>query len=146
MGRREWRRVHREDSVGALADLEREGKIGHIGLSNVSAAELSRARKLVEIVSVQNHYNLRERPSDAVVDLCAAAGIAFIPWYPLAARQLARAWDATNCSSLFTRRPSNKVACRQKKATYESVANGSMPVFGQVAILTIAVNRRYASL
>jgi pyridoxine 4-dehydrogenase len=82
-------RVPLEDSVGALADLQREGKIGHIGLSNVSSAQLARARRIVPIVSVQNHYNLRDRSSDALVDLCAAEGIAFIPWYPLAAGRLA---------------------------------------------------------
>lgn len=85
------RRVPIEESIGALVDLQREGKIRHIGLSNVSADELSRARKLTEIVSVQNHYNVRDRSSDGLVDLCADAGIAFIPWYPLAAGRLAGA-------------------------------------------------------
>jgi pyridoxine 4-dehydrogenase len=82
-------RVPLEDSIGALTELQREGKIRHIGVSNVSAAELARARQLADIVSVQNHYNLRDRSSDALVDDCAAAGIAFIPWYPLAAGRLA---------------------------------------------------------
>ena len=82
-------RVPLEDSVGALIDLKAEGKIRHIGLSNVSAAELARAQRLTPIVSVQNHYNLRDRSGDALVDACAAAGIAFIPWYPLAAGRLA---------------------------------------------------------
>jgi pyridoxine 4-dehydrogenase len=84
------RRVPLEDSIGALVDLQREGKIRHIGVSNVSTAELSRARKVAEIVSVQNSYNLRDRSSDALVDICAGAGIAFIPFYPLAKGQLAR--------------------------------------------------------
>ncbi len=83
------RRVPIEDSVGALVDLKAEGKIRHIGLSNVSSGELARAQRLTPIVSVQNHYNLRDRSSDALVDACAAAGIAFIPWYPLAAGRLA---------------------------------------------------------
>jgi pyridoxine 4-dehydrogenase len=82
-------RVPLEESIGALAELQRAGKIRHIGVSNVSAAELARARNIAEIVSVQNHYNLRDRSSDVLVDLCAAAGIAFIPWYPLAAGRLA---------------------------------------------------------
>jgi aryl-alcohol dehydrogenase-like predicted oxidoreductase len=82
-------RVPIEESIGTLTDLQREGKIRQIGLSNVSQAELTRARKLAEIVSVQNHYNLRDRSSDRLVDLCAAAGIAFIPWYPLGAGRLA---------------------------------------------------------
>jgi aryl-alcohol dehydrogenase-like predicted oxidoreductase len=83
-------RVPIEDSVGALVDLQREGKIRYIGVSNVSAAELSRAQKVAEIVSVQNSYNLRDRSSDALVDICAIAGIAFIPFYPLAKGRLAR--------------------------------------------------------
>jgi aryl-alcohol dehydrogenase-like predicted oxidoreductase len=98
-------RVPLEDSLGALVELQHEGKIRHIGVSNVSTEELVRARRIAEIVSVQNHYNLRDRSSDALVDLCAAGGIAFIPWYPLAAGRLAggggglarvaRAHDAT---------------------------------------------------
>jgi pyridoxine 4-dehydrogenase len=83
------RRVPVEESIGALVELQREGKIRHIGVSNVSPDELARARKLAAIVSVQDHYNLRDRSSDRLVDLCAAAGIAFIPWYPLAAGRLA---------------------------------------------------------
>ena len=83
-------RVPIEDSVGTLVDLQREGKIGYIGVSNVSAAELSRARKVAEIVSVQNSYNLRDRSSDALIDICTGAGIAFIPFYPLAKGRLAR--------------------------------------------------------
>src|SRR6516165_1618644 len=83
-------RVPIEDSVGALVDLQREGKIRYIGISNVSAAELSRAQKVAEIVSVQNSYNLQDRSSDALVDICAGAGIAFIPFYPLAKGRLAR--------------------------------------------------------
>lgn len=81
-------RVPIEDSIGALVDLQRRGKIRHIGVSNVSAAELSRARRVTEIVSVQNSYNLRDRSSDSVVDLCANADIAFIPYYPLAKGRL----------------------------------------------------------
>ena len=84
-------RVPIEDSVGTLVDLQREGKIRYIGVSNVSAAELSRAQKVAEVVSVQNSYNLRERSSDSLVDICAGAGIAFIPFYPLAKGRLARA-------------------------------------------------------
>jgi pyridoxine 4-dehydrogenase len=98
-------RVPLDESIGALALLQREGKIRHIGVSNVSADELAQVRRLAEIVSVQNHYNLRDRSSDGLVDLCAAEAIAFIPWYPLAAGRLAghgaalarvaRAHDAT---------------------------------------------------
>jgi pyridoxine 4-dehydrogenase len=82
-------RVPIEDSVGALVELQRAGKIRHIGVSNVSAAELARARRVAEIVSVQNAYNLRDRSSDDVVELCEAEGIAFIAFYPLAKGKLA---------------------------------------------------------
>jgi len=80
----------RRACAGTLVDLQREGKIRFIGVSNVSAAELARARKVAEIVSVQNSYNLRDPSSDALVDICAGAGIAFIPYYPLAKGRLAR--------------------------------------------------------
>lgn len=83
-------RIPIEDSIGALVDLQQEGKIRHIGVSNVSERELGRARAVASIVSVQNHYNLRDRSSDRLVDICAEAGMAFIPWYPLAAGGLAR--------------------------------------------------------
>jgi aryl-alcohol dehydrogenase-like predicted oxidoreductase len=83
-------RVPIEDSIATLVDLQREGKIRYIGVSNVSAAELSRARTVAEIVSVQNSYNLRDRSSDPLIDICAAAGIAFIAFYPLAKGRLAR--------------------------------------------------------
>jgi aryl-alcohol dehydrogenase-like predicted oxidoreductase len=82
-------RIPIEDSIGALVDLQREGKIRHIGVSNVSERELARARAVASIVSVQNHYNLRDRSSDRLIDICAEAGLAFIPWYPLAAGRLA---------------------------------------------------------
>jgi pyridoxine 4-dehydrogenase len=83
------RRVPIEDSLGALLDLQRAGKIRHIGVSNVSAGELARARAVARIASVQNCYNLRDRSSDRIIDICTAAGIAFIPWYPLNAGGLA---------------------------------------------------------
>jgi len=82
-------RIPIEESIGALVDLQREGKIRHIGVSNVAERELARARAVASIVSVQNHYNLRDRSSDRLVDICAEAGIAFIPWYPLSAGRLA---------------------------------------------------------
>jgi pyridoxine 4-dehydrogenase len=84
-------RVPIEESIGTLVDLQRAGKIRHVGVSNVSAAELSRARRVTEIVSVQNGYNLRDRSSDALIDVCTAAGIAFIPFYPLAKGRLTAA-------------------------------------------------------
>ncbi|HZT52627.1 MAG TPA: aldo/keto reductase [Stellaceae bacterium] len=79
-------RVPLEDSVGALAELKRQGKIRHIGVSNFDTRQLARARKVTEIVSVQNLYNLGDRSSDRVIDVCERDGLAFLPWYPLHGR------------------------------------------------------------
>jgi pyridoxine 4-dehydrogenase len=78
------------DSVGVLADLQRAGKIRHLGVSNVSLRELEQARGIASIVSVQNEYNLGDRSSDNVLAACEKAGIAFIPWFPLGAGSLLR--------------------------------------------------------
>jgi pyridoxine 4-dehydrogenase len=72
------------DQLGTLAELQADGKIGRIGLSEVTADELARAREIVDIVSVQNRYNLLEREYEPVLEACAAAGIAFLPWRPVA--------------------------------------------------------------
>jgi aryl-alcohol dehydrogenase-like predicted oxidoreductase len=72
-----------EESVGALADLQREGKIRHIGLSEVSVEQIERARSVASIATVQNRYNLADREHEAVLDHCEANGIGFIPWFPL---------------------------------------------------------------
>ena len=78
------------ESVGALRDLKEAGAIRHVGLSNVSVAQLEEARRIVEIASVQNEYNLGNRESQDVLGACEAEGIAFLPWYPLDAGELAR--------------------------------------------------------
>ena len=75
-----------EDSVGELAKLQKEGKIRHIGLSNVDPQQLAKARAIVKIVSVQNRYNVADRASDDVLAICEREQIAFIPWGPLAQR------------------------------------------------------------
>ena len=84
------RRVPFEDSIETLAELREEGKIRHVGLSNVGVREISLALDMVPIVSVQNRYNLANRSSEAVIEACEREGIAFIPWYPLATGKLAR--------------------------------------------------------
>ena len=73
-----------EDSVGELAKLQKEGKIRHIGVSNVTPEQLAQARALVKVVSVQNRYNVADRSSDDVLTICEREQIAFIPWGPLA--------------------------------------------------------------
>lgn len=78
-------KVPLEDSLGALADAQRAGKIRHIGVSNFDVSELERARKVAAIVSVQNEYNLGNRESEPVLERCEQLGIAFLPWYPLGA-------------------------------------------------------------
>jgi pyridoxine 4-dehydrogenase len=83
-------KVPMEESLGTLVELRDEGKIAHIGLSNVSVEQLRRAREITPIVSVQNRYNLTDRASEDVFEECAREGLAFIPWYPLATGTLAR--------------------------------------------------------
>jgi aryl-alcohol dehydrogenase-like predicted oxidoreductase len=72
-----------EESVGTLAELQREGKIRYIGLSNVDTRQLARAQQHATIVSVQNRYNVADRHAEGVLEACDRAGIAFIPWFPL---------------------------------------------------------------
>ncbi|OGA02374.1 MAG: oxidoreductase [Betaproteobacteria bacterium RIFCSPLOWO2_02_64_14] len=73
------------DSVGTLAELQRAGKIRHLGVSNVTVKQLDEARRIATIVSVQNEYNIGNRADDDVLAACTKAGIAFIPWFPLGA-------------------------------------------------------------
>ncbi|MFE6488910.1 aldo/keto reductase [Streptomyces sp. NPDC057757] len=77
-----------EDQVGELKKLQEEGKIRHIGLSEVTVAQAEAARQIVPIVSVQNLYNLTNRSSEELLDWSAEQGIGFIPWFPLATGQL----------------------------------------------------------
>jgi aryl-alcohol dehydrogenase-like predicted oxidoreductase len=78
-------KVPLEDSLGALVEAQRAGKIRHIGVSNFNVKQLERARKVATIVSVQNRYSLADRSSDDVLAHCEKLGIAFLPWYPLGA-------------------------------------------------------------
>ena len=78
-----------EDSVGALRELQDEGKVRHVGVSNVSVDQLEQARGIVDVATVQNRYNLTDRSSEDVLDACEEAGIGFIPWFPLAVGSLA---------------------------------------------------------
>jgi aryl-alcohol dehydrogenase-like predicted oxidoreductase len=79
-----------EESLGAIKKLQEQGKIKHVGLSEVSVKEIEQARKVIDIVSVQNRYNIGDREHDRVVDYCAEHNLAFIPWFPVAAGKLAR--------------------------------------------------------
>ncbi|MBC5828980.1 MAG: aldo/keto reductase [Candidatus Eremiobacteraeota bacterium] len=93
-----------EEQVGALSDLQRQGKIRHIGLSNVDTEQLTAARAVATIASVQNRYNVGDRASETVLEACERDGVAFIPWFPLDAgdieknaglSEVARAKEAT---------------------------------------------------
>ncbi|MBV9005875.1 MAG: aldo/keto reductase [Solirubrobacterales bacterium] len=79
-----------EDSVSALAELQEEGKIRHVGLSNVTAEELERAQQIVQVGSVQNRYNLTDRSSEEVLEVCEQQQLGFLPWFPLATGNLAK--------------------------------------------------------
>ena len=79
-----------EESLGVIKKLQQQGKIRHVGLSEVKPHEIDRARKVVDIVSVQNLYNLGDRQHEDVVDYCTTHKLAFIPWFPVAAGKLAQ--------------------------------------------------------
>jgi pyridoxine 4-dehydrogenase len=83
-------KVPLEDSIGELVRLQGEGRIRHIGVSNVSVAELERCERLTPIVSVQNRFNLEDRESDDVLAYCERKSIAFLPWAPLGSGRHAR--------------------------------------------------------
>jgi aryl-alcohol dehydrogenase-like predicted oxidoreductase len=79
-----------EESLRVIAKLQQEGKIRHVGLSEVKPAEIDQARKVIDIVSVQNLYNVGDRQHEDVLEYCEKDGLAFIPWFPVAAGKLAQ--------------------------------------------------------
>jgi pyridoxine 4-dehydrogenase len=83
-----------EESVGALAELRAEGKVRHVGISNVDVAQLATAASIVPVVSVQNRYNIAERDAEPVLQACERDGLAFLPWFPLATGDLAKPGSA----------------------------------------------------
>ncbi|MGE5203419.1 MAG: aldo/keto reductase [Acidobacteriota bacterium] len=102
-------KVPLEVSVGTLADMQREGKVRHIGLSNVSVKELEAARRIVPIVSVQNRYGLADRGSEDVLRHCEKHEIAFLPWYPLGAGSAVRASSVKTVAKKIGARPAQVV-------------------------------------
>jgi len=82
--------VPAEDQFGALREFQQEGKVRHVGLSEVGVPEIEAARGIVEVVSVQNLYNLANRASESVLEYCERESLAFLPWFPVAAGTLAR--------------------------------------------------------
>ena len=79
-----------EESLRAIAQLQKQGKIRHVGLSEVKPKEIDQARKVIEIVSVQNQYNVGDRQHEDVLQYCDKHKLAFIPWFPVAAGKLAQ--------------------------------------------------------
>jgi len=79
-----------EEALGAIAEMQKAGKIRHVGLSEVKPHEIEQARKVVEIVSVQNRYNIGDREHEDTLQYCEKNNIAFIPWFPVAAGKLAQ--------------------------------------------------------
>ena len=77
-----------EDQLGTLKDLQAQGKIKHIGLSEVSVAQIKHARTIVPIVSVQNRYSLADRAAEDVLEYCERENIGFIPWFPAGSRRI----------------------------------------------------------
>ena len=101
-------KVPRDEQFGAIAAMQKEGLIRHAGLSEVSVEEIEAARKVFPVATVQNRYNLVDRASEAVLDYCAKHGIGFIPWFPLAAGDLAKPGSAArrHRAGSTARRPS----------------------------------------
>jgi pyridoxine 4-dehydrogenase len=96
------RKVPFEDSLGALVSLQEQGKIRHIGLSNVNEKQLREAQALTPIVSIQNRYNVDDRQSESIVDLCERESLVFLPWAPIkdldrnrAVREIAEKYQAS---------------------------------------------------
>jgi pyridoxine 4-dehydrogenase len=83
-------KIPADDQFGVLRDLKKEGKIRHVGLSEVNVAEIEAARRIVTVATVQNQYNLAHRHSEDVLDYCTRENIGFIPWFPLATGDLAK--------------------------------------------------------
>ena len=81
--------VPADEQFGLLAELQSEGKVGAVGLSEVSVDQIERARALVDVATVQNRYNLLDRASDDVLRYCTEQGIGFLPWFPIASGRLA---------------------------------------------------------
>jgi pyridoxine 4-dehydrogenase len=84
-----------EETVGAVADLKREGKIRHVGVCNVGRTDLEIARAIVDVVSVQNRYSLVDRSAERVLEVCERDGLGFLPWYPLGSGDLGEDAAAT---------------------------------------------------
>jgi pyridoxine 4-dehydrogenase len=96
-------KVPAEDQLGTLKDLQKQGKIKHIGLSEVSVKQIQHARKIIDVVSVQNRYSIADRGSEDVLEYCETEKLGFIPWFPLAAGRVGAEKKETTVSRLAAR-------------------------------------------
>jgi pyridoxine 4-dehydrogenase len=118
-------RIPAEESLGTLAQLKEEGKIRYVGLSEVGVEEVEQAQKILPIASVQNRYNLTDRGSEAVLDLCERKGLGFIPWFPLANGNLARPGGATRrFAMVLARRVPGGLLSPAKRSARALIARG----------------------
>jgi len=134
-------RVPFAESVGCLADLQRAGKIRHLGLSNVSVAQLEQARRIAPIVSVQNRYSLEDRGSEDVLAACERYGIAFLPWYPLGA---GRALGSARVKKVAARR--GATPAQVLLAWLLARAPVMLPIPGTASLAHLEENSRAAAL
>jgi aryl-alcohol dehydrogenase-like predicted oxidoreductase len=133
-------RVPWEAQIEALALLQQEGKIRHIGLSEVTVDEIKKICAMVKIVSVQNKYNLLDRRSEDVLDYCTKENIAFIPWYPLATGSLTKPGDASATIA-------NKLGARPAQVALAWLLNRSkviLPIPGTSSIKHLEENTQAA--
>jgi aryl-alcohol dehydrogenase-like predicted oxidoreductase len=103
-------KVPRDEQFGVIAEMQKEGSIRHVGLSEVGVDDIEAARKVFPVATVQNRYNLVDRTSEAVLDHCAKHGIGFIPWFPLAAGELARPGSALDAIAKKTGATASQIA------------------------------------
>jgi aryl-alcohol dehydrogenase-like predicted oxidoreductase len=99
-------KVPADEQFGLLSDLQREGKVRHVGLSEVTVADIEAAERIVPIVSAQNLYNLADRHSEDLLRYCERRGLGFIPWFPIAAGDLTRAHVVAEIAGASGRSPS----------------------------------------
>ena len=138
-------RVPLEESLGEIARLQQEGHIRHVGVSNFDADELARARRIVEVVSVQNRYNVSDRSSDAVLAVCERDGLAFIPWSPLS--QAPRDGDARARAALERWAARRGVSFSQAATAWLLARSSAMlPIPGTSSIEHLKDNAAAASL
>src|SRR2546425_6323149 len=134
-------KVPLEVSLGALADMQRAGKIRHVGVSNVTVKQLEQARKIVPIVSVQNRYNLGDRSSEDVLKACERLGIVFLPWYPLG--------DGTSLSNAKVKSLAKKLGAAPSQVVIAWLLEKSpamLPIPGTASVEHLEENMKAAAL